>query len=199
MTETKPSLGKDITEKRGRPRHIAAPGLLEETQELVIMDRFLSVPSFAEHNIRNYSREQIISAVMGYVLTGSSKKAAQISGVADGTIRKWKCTTAWWDDCVRVAREILSEKLEDKFTGLLSSALAQLENRLDKGDTIVRDGELVNIPVRAAELGRLLGTLFDRRQLIRGDVTSRSETKSSSRRLDELREAAEQIIRDTGT
>lgn len=183
--------------RTGRPRHIASASVIEDTQELLIIDRFLSIPAFAEHNCTEYTREQIISAVMGYVLTGSSRKASQVSGVKDNTIRRWKCDSKWWDDCVIAAREVLSEKLEDKFTALMNETLSQLATRLEDGDIIVREGKTTNIPVKASELARILNVLFEKRQLLRGDVTSRSETKTASGRLDELREAAERVIRDS--
>jgi hypothetical protein len=183
--------------KMGRPTHTISPEVVSDTQDMLMLDRFLSVPAFAEYNCVEYTREQIITSILAYVLTGSSRKASQASGIKDGTIRKWKCRDVWWTDCVAVAREVISEKLEDKFTALLNTTLSQLSQRLEKGDRVVtKDGHIVDVPLKAGELTRLLGALFDRRQLIRGDVTSRSETRTTGKRLDELRQAAESVIRN---
>jgi hypothetical protein len=56
---------------------------------------------------------------------------------------------------------------------------------------VVRDGEIKTLPIPAGDLNRIIKTLFDMRQLARGDVTSRSESKSMDARLDDLKKRAE--------
>ena len=95
----------------------------------------------------------------------------------------------------------MSEKMEDKFTALLNESLNQLEERLKKGDKVIRAEKERRLPIKAAELVRIVNTLFDKRQLLRGDVTSRSESRSGSDedKLKKLKEAAEQVVRDGRT
>lgn len=194
--------------RTGRPPAQVEPHLVQDIQDTVLIDKFLEIPEFAECRPEAYTREQMISACMGYVLTGSNSKASKISGIPSNNIRQWRHSSNWWLPCEALCREILSERLEDKFTGLLNETLSQLERRLSKGDVIHRDGNIVNVPVKASELGRILSVLFDKRQLLRGDVTSRSESKNTNQDLDKLKKAAEEVVKsaadrvditDTGT
>lgn len=181
--------------KRGRPAHTASAYNVTEARELTLLDRFLTLPRFQHAQFRVATREEVVAAVLGYVLTGSLKKASQISGVDYENVKKWRTEAPWWDECVECARSIISEKLEDKFTSILNEALNQLGQRLETGDIIYREGRTVKVPIKANELAKIVQVLFDKRQLIRGDVTSRSETTSVESRLENIKKAAEEFAK----
>jgi len=185
----------DTKETLGRPRHTASAYQLSEAHELTLLDRFLAIQAFNRVVFKNYTREEAVATVLGYTLTGSLKKAGQISGINYNLVKQWS-KTDWWNECVLLAREIISEKLEDKLTSILNEALNQLAQRLDTGNIIFRNGKTAKVPIGVAELTKIVQILFDKRQLIRGDVTSRSENKSMDTRLDEIKKRAEEFVRD---
>lgn len=187
-----------MSDPGGRPIATAEEKLRDDVKDALLIERFLRIPAFANYRNQTYSREDMMACVLGYVLTGSNTKASRISGVGLSQVKQWRYYSKWWDEAVEVAREVMSEKMEDKFTALLNESLNQLEERLKKGDKVIRAEKERRLPIKAAELVRIVNTLFDKRQLLRGDVTSRSESRSGSDedKLKKLKEAAEQVVRD---
>jgi len=142
-----------------------------------------------------YTPEEKVFSVLGYVLTGNSFGAAQISGIDAGTIRKWKQEAPWWKDVFTYCRGVASDRLDAKFTQLLDKVIWELEERLVKGDEKLDKGKVVRLKVPANVLVHMLSNIFDKRQLVRGDVTTRTERVSPDQKLKEVKEFAEQFAK----
>lgn len=144
-----------------------------------------------------YTPEEKIGAVMAYMVTGTSRKASRICGVPEGTIRWWKARSLWWDSTMAECRRKKQDELDAMTTNVIHKAVEQIEDRVQNGNTRRnKDGEEVNTPMTAQELSMVVGILFDKRQLIRGDPTSRTETVSESERLNELQNKFEQMAKE---
>lgn len=142
----------------------------------------------------SYTPEEKIEAVMAYMVTGTSRKASKLCGVPEGTIRWWKSQSLWWDDLMKECRRKKQDELDAMTTGVIHRAVEQIEDRVQNGNTkTTKDGVPFNAPLTAGELSMVVGILFDKRQLLRGDPTSRTENVSESQRLEELQKNFEKM------
>jgi len=182
MTEQYKSYTKDFSQFR------------EEAEELLAKTMY-DIPHIADVRSK-YTVEQKLISAMGWVLTGSCLGASQISGTPASTIRKWKEQAPWWNRAVAECKKVAYEALDYKFGLIINEIVSKLETRLRDGDKLLTKDGLKTQPVRARDLANILATIFDKRQLVRGDVTSRSEKVDSSERLRKLQEAAESFGRD---
>ena len=75
---------------------------------------------------------------------------------------------------VREVRKAKNEEFDAKLTGLLDDTIVEIQDRLMNGETVVdKQGELKRVPVSTRNLATLLGIVYDKRALTRGDPTSK--------------------------
>ena len=128
-----------------------------------------------------YSPEQKIAAAQAYLITGTSVQAQKYCGVKADIIRDWKNKSTWWPELFKTVQKQKSTELEANFTRILDTSLVQLEDRLENGDTkIQKDGSLTRVPMGGKEIAVVLAIMYDKRALLRGDVTSRVEKKDGN-------------------
>lgn len=131
-----------------------------------------------------YSPEQKIAAAQAYLITGTSVKAQKYCGVKADIIRLWKSNAPWWPDLFRTVKKQKNDELEATFTYIMDSALTQVADRLENGDSkLQKDGTLVKVPMGGKETAVVLSIMYDKRALLRGDVTSRVEKKDGNAML----------------
>lgn len=128
-----------------------------------------------------YSPEQKIAAAQAYLITGTSVKAQKYCGVKADIIRDWKCRSTWWADLFLTVKKQKNDELEATFTYIMDSALNQVADRLENGDSkLQKDGTIVKVPMGGKETAIVLSIMYDKRALLRGDVTSRVEKKDGN-------------------
>jgi len=128
-----------------------------------------------------YSPEQKVSAAQAYLITGTSVKAQKYCGVKADIIRHWKTRSDWWPDLFTTLKKQKNDELEASFTAIMESAVDQVADRLDNGDSKVqKDGSILKVPMGGKEIAIVLSIMYDKRALLRGDVTSRVEKKDSN-------------------
>ena len=137
---------------------------------------------------RKWFSEQVkMEVACVYAVTGNSRRCSEITGIPEGTIRSWK-TQEWWHEIQsRIIRE-QDEELDVKLTKLVDKAVDQVNDRLDNGDFVynAKDDKLVRKPVGAKDLAIVTAITVDKRQLLRGQPTSRVEKVSTEARLERL-------------
>lgn len=125
-----------------------------------------------------YSPEQKVAAAQAYLITGTSLQAQKYCGVKADIIRDWKSKSNWWPDLFETVKKSKNDELEATFTRIMDSALDVVADRLENGDTkVMRDGSLQKVPMGGKETAIILSIMYDKRALLRGDVTSRVEKK----------------------
>ena len=128
-----------------------------------------------------YSPEQKIAAAQAYLITGTSVQAQKYCGVKADVIRDWKTRSTWWTSLFETIQKQKSEELEANFTRILDTSLLALEDRIENGDTkINKDGSLIRVPMGGKEIAVVLAIMYDKRALLRGDVTSRVEKRETN-------------------
>ena len=151
---------------------------------------------------RHYTPEEKIQ-VAAYWLGGySSRDLEPIVGIPAATIRYWM-QTKWWKQLLSELRRGKNEELDNRLTRIIHKSVAQLEDRLDKGNSKYNPstGEYELVPLSSSELAKdALGVTFDKRALTRGDPTSRihkEELQTSDKLLEQLAQQFVKIVKQS--
>ena len=166
-------------------------------REYIIMKKINTQEKIFEimsHTKVQYPIDTVVELATRYVSSGNLRKSARESGVSEETASDWS-RTQWFADVLGCVRFEHQKKLDSKITSLLDRAVSELEDRLTNGDINEKTGE--RVPVRAAQVASILGTLYDKRALIRGEPTSRVERTSVDQRLNKLHKRFEEIGKST--
>lgn len=135
-----------------------------------------------------WSDKKRIEALTILAATGILTEVQKLTGVPASTVRQW-LKEQWARDLLDEIRNENDFAIDSKFTGIVHTALNGLSERLENGDSkILKDGSLVRIPVSARDLAIITAINVDKRQLLRGKPTSRSETVNEGNRLKKLEE-----------
>jgi hypothetical protein len=132
------------------------------------------IKAIQECNPRSpYPPEMKIASAALWCVLGSSVKVSKMLRIPDITIRSWY-KEPWWHMAVREVRKTKNEEFDAKLTGLLDDTIVEIQDRLMNGETVVdKQGELKRVPVSTRNLATLLGIVYDKRALTRGDPTSK--------------------------
>lgn len=141
-----------------------------------------------------YSDAEKMNAACAFAVTGNSRRVAELTGILEGTIRNWK-TQEWWNEIqMRIVQE-QDEELDVKLTKLVDKAVGEVNDRLENGDYVYNPkmDKLIRKPVNAKDLAIVTAITIDKRQLLRGQPTSRVEKVSQDERLLRLGEQFKQF------
>lgn len=145
-----------------------------------------------------YTDKQRIEAVTLYAATGSARKVNELTGIPVDTLRKWR-KQPWFLDLLDEIRAENDDVIDQKFNEIIVSALDQLQDRVVNGDHVLtKDGELVRKPVVARDLSIVTAINIDKRQLLRGKPTSRSEQVTNQSIDERLRVLADNFTALSG-
>lgn len=131
-----------------------------------------------------YSDKTKMDVACTFAVVGNSRRVSELTGVNEATIRTWK-TTQWWNEIqARIIKE-QDEELDTKLTKLVDKAVAEVNDRLEHGDYVynAKEDKLVRKPVGAKDLAVVTAITIDKRQLMRGQPTSRVEKVSQDEQL----------------
>jgi hypothetical protein len=129
-------------------------------------------------------KEQVVAT---FALIGNCRRVSELTDVNESTIRRWK-TEPWWAEMMAKVRVEADEELDGKFNTIIEKAMININDRLENGDYVynIKTGEVVRKGVSAKESAQVAVMMLDKRQLLRGQPTSRSEKVSVGDRLDSL-------------
>lgn len=134
-----------------------------------------------------YPPEQKLFVVTAWVMTGSLKEAARLTGTHLDVVQTWKKRALWWDDAVIEVKRRKQEELDGALSELVHGSVAMLRERIETGNPYLRaNGEIHWVPLTTRDILFMLTQTFEKRALIRGDPTSRTERTSSDARLEKL-------------
>ena len=143
-----------------------------------------------------YTPEQKISAAQAYLITGTSDQAQKYCGVKASVIRHWKTRSSWWPDLFIQVRKTKNDELDANFSAVIHSTVGEVADRVSNGDSkLQKDGTLIKVPMGGKELAIVLGIMYEKRALLRGDVTSRTETHSNKDSMKLLQDKFEDIAK----
>lgn len=143
-----------------------------------------------------YPKGKQLEAALLYAATGNYELASEKSSVPIKFIRKWSLEP-WFKDILLEFRHENLTKLDAAFTEVIDKAMVEIKDRLENGDSVVtKSGAIVKKPVGIRDLALVQAINIDKRQLIRGEPTSRSESKSvdATKVLEDLAEKFTAIV-----
>ncbi len=152
----------------------------------------------AHHKNNWQPEEKRIEVATMWAVLRDMQQVSDLTGVSAGVIKKWK-DEPWFHNVVSRVVKDKNDVLDKKLTDVIDSCADLIQNRLNVGDPRVnyKTGEVYTVPLDARGLAMVLGILFDKRQLVRGEATSRTETVSFDRRLENLKETFERFSQAT--
>lgn len=141
-----------------------------------------------------WPEEKKIEAATVYAVTRNIQRTKELTGVEASTLKKWT-EEAWFNEIIAKVKKEKNEALDAKITETLDHTLDLINNRLTEGETYyhAKTKEYYQLPVRAKDAAIITSILFDKRQLIRGEATSRTENVSSEQKLLALKENFERL------
>lgn len=144
-----------------------------------------------------YTPEDKIAVAATFATTGNLMKAAELHHVPYDTAKRWKQKAAWWPEILKEIRKQKQEELDGVLTNVIHSAVEALVDRIANGDEVLdhRTGELKLRKLSADSLARVAGILFDKRALIRGDPTTRSEKVTTEATLKIIMDRMEEVAK----
>jgi len=154
-----------------------------------------------------YSLKDRLEAAMAYLVTGfNAAKAAKICGIPERTVREWT-DTDWWPDVMAKAKLEKQAELDSNMTEIIHKAASRVRERLEQGDPFVtKDGTVQFKPVTAKDATMVTAIMADKRALIRGEPTRRTQQVKESDRLEDIKkqllgpqEASQEVSEDSKT
>jgi hypothetical protein len=143
---------------------------------------------------RTYDPEERYKACLYYFVYQSWGRVAKKLDIPVATIRVWS-KTEWWHEYTNQLKSKYQSKLDSRFTYILDRMTAEIMDRLEKGDYKfdTKTGRNVRVPPTLRDLSTALGTIHDKRAMVRGEPTSRSEKVDKGKRLQKLQEQFEKF------
>lgn len=131
-----------------------------------------------------YSDSKKMEAACTYAVTGNARRVSEICKVPEGTVRAWK-TTEWWHEIMSRIQQEQNDELDSKLTRLVDKAVDEINDRLENGDFVynTKMDKLIRKPIGAKDLSIVAAVTVDKRQLLRGQPTSRVEKVSENEKL----------------
>lgn len=181
------SRNKDDFDLESLPEKITVSkkNLEKKTYTTTEEKRRLHDPRYRNH----YSDAKKMEVACCFAVCGNSRQASEITKVPEGTIRAWK-GTEWWHEIMTRIHQEEDEELDTKLTKLVNKAVEHVNDRLENGDWIynAKQDKLLRKPVSAKDVAIVTAITIDKRQLLRGQPTSRVEKVSQDERLGKLAE-----------
>lgn len=133
-----------------------------------------------------------VEAATTFAVTGSVVEVSRLTGIPEHTLRSWR-KQEWFQQILKEVWAENNELLNKKLTDSIQKAQDLLNDRLDNGDfKVLKDGEIVRVPISGKDLSLITAINFDKRQILRGEPTTRSESVSAGEKtLSKLEQLAD--------
>lgn len=153
---------------------------------------------------RDFWPEKIkIECAALYAVVRDFNKVNFLQKVPVSRLKMW-AQEPWWDEVMRKVTREKNEELDGKLTDVLHKAVDLVVDRLENGD-LYPDGKdeegkqkYKRIPLKSRDLTNAFDVMFNKRQLLRGEATTRTETVSEEKKLQTLKENFEKLAKSKG-
>lgn len=146
-----------------------------------------------------HSIEKKVHAACLYAVTGDIK---QVSQLCDIPVNQLKTLMAeqWWEDTVQQVRREENDLITAKMTSFVERSLDAVVERLETGDTVInlKTGETYKVPVKLRDIAMVITAFLEKRNLLRGEPTTRSEKLGQEDILKELGSKFESFAKKLG-
>lgn len=143
----------------------------------------------ARHNPKWWPDSKKVEAATLHVALGDMERVSTLTKVPLKELQEWKKQDWWLTTQQQVKREGL-EKMDAAISNVLDGAIAKMADTIENGDSMydIKRGTVVKVPMTGRDLAIVAGTMFDKRQLIRGEATKITKTEDQAAMLEKLAE-----------
>lgn len=183
-------MSKDTLRKRlaaGKTKPESVTGLEYEGKAIVAEGQIGKPTKAAHHNKLYWPEAKKIEACTMHAALGNLKRVSELTKIPYATVQRWSEEDWWLLTQQRIVREE-NHEADRKITNIVDKAYEKILERVEHGDTVydIKRGVVVPVPVSARDLSIVAGTLFDKRQLLRGEATKITRAESSEEQLQKL-------------
>ena len=147
-----------------------------------------------------YSDTKMREAALLFLTHGNRTKAAQLAGIPITTFCDWvagRKNVERWDKAMELAKDEADSDRQAMWHTILKATSDKMIERIDIGDPIVKDGEVVGYkPVTLRDVSWTHGVITDKLRVSEGKATSITG-KSSDTQLIELAKIFDKIADKT--
>lgn len=139
---------------------------------------------------RKWSELDMRRAAAYWFVKPSSRYVAGKTNIPQQTVNYWARKSDEFRGYVEDIRAKHQSRLDSRITSAIDSLMDQLEDRIENGD-YKYDAKLmdnVRVPMTGKDLVQVFKEVYDRRAMLRGEPTSRSDStgKASTRSIEKL-------------
>ena len=144
-----------------------------------------------------YTADEKLAAVLAYVMTGSIRGVVRLTGLKQQVVSDWKNNSSWWPDIYANVKKEKQEEIDGTLTSIIHAAAGGMMDRIMHGDEIIdKNGDAVRRKMSGKELAWVMGITYDKRALLRGDPTSRTEKVDQKTLMSELKDQFAEMARE---
>lgn len=134
-----------------------------------------------------WSQQKKIEVVTTDLALGNAAMVEGVTGVPRGTIRQWRMQD-WYKELVADIRNEEDCELDVKLSKVIDKSLDAVLDRVEHGDFVFnsKTGKFDRKPVHMRDALNAVTQVFDKRNLLRGKPTSRTEKHNVSDSLANL-------------
>ena len=146
-----------------------------------------------------YPVEKKVHAACLYAVTGNVQETSKLTDIPVSQLKSMM-GEQWWEDTVRQVRKEENDQITAKLTSFVEKSLDAVVERLETGDTVInmKTGETYKVPVRLRDIANVISTFLEKRNLLRGEATSRTERLNQEDILRELGSKFESFAKKLG-
>jgi hypothetical protein len=175
-------------------------GYFYEGKEIVLHKKTGTPTKQARHRGAWWPEDKRIEAATVFAVTRNFTQVAQLTGIPERIVKKMS-VEPWWSECISKVQKLKNDELDSKLTLALEKALDIVIDRMDNGEIYVdrKTKDEYRVPVNLKNVSVTTDILFDKRQLLRGEATSRSEGgPSQEQKLLALKDQFEKLAQSKG-
>ena len=115
-----------------------------------------------------WSDKKKIEVVTSWLILGNIVLVAGVTGVPEGTLRRWKAQP-WWKDLELQIQTETDQELDAKLGKRIEKALELVNDRLENGDFLYdpKTGQFVRKPVSLKDGWKVASEMVDKRFILR--------------------------------
>ena len=128
-----------------------------------------------------WSKEARIAAVSQYLVLGNMSLVSSTTGIPYQLLRAWK-QQPWWAEVVAQIRSTDNIKTDNKLSKIVDKSLDAVLDRVENGEYMydAKSGDIKRRPASMKDIAKVSVDLLTKRELLRGNATSRTEQSQIS-------------------
>ena len=144
----------------------------------------------AKHAHSEYTEDFKDQYVLEYYASSNMKQAAEKMGVPYETAKSW-CRAEWFKQKLSAIQVASNKKIDKELTKIIEAGFAEMQDRIVNGEErVTKDGSVIKVKTNLSALTIAVGTMFDKRQLVRKEPTTIATSEDALMKLaDKLRGA----------